>query len=352
MTEFIKFPSTGQFRDAIKQIQQSSGFHSLEVPKVRFTGTVKLHGTNAGIVIARDGSWHVQSRERILSVESDNAGFAAWAHGNKAFLDRYAGYMAHALFDEETHCVVYGEWCGGNIQKGVGLNQLEKMFVVFSIGFVKPNPTPQPGSEHIISWGCVKDWFNDLVTYGAPANLYNSNMFKTYEVEVDFNSPTLIQNDLVNLTLEVEKDCPVARHFLPDYEGELVGEGIVWIPSEGQEFPEPLMNVLNGLKFKTKGEKHTVSTVKAIAPIDIEKVKSTDAFIEGACNQNRLEQGLKKLEEMGLPLDNTSIGAYIKWVVGDILREEIETMTASGIEPKDVNSKIAVKAKKFLLSHF
>lgn len=352
MADFIKFPSTGQFRDAIKQVQQTAGYHSLEVPKIRFTGTVKLHGTNAGIVIARDGSWHVQSRERIITPESDNAGFAAWAHGNKEFLDKLGRFMSGALFEEDVYCVLFGEWCGGSIQKGVGINQLPKMFVLFSVGFVKPNPNPQPGSEFLTEWSEVDVWYDGIIARGAPENFHNIKNFKTYEVEVDFASPTLIQNQLVDLTLEVEKDCPVARHFLPDFEGELVGEGLVWTPTFGQELPDELDNTLNGLKFKTKGEKHTVSTVKAIAPIDLEKVQSIDAFVDGACNENRLEQGLKKLEELGLPKDNTSIGAYIKWVMGDILKEELETMTASGIEPKDVNSKIAIKAKKYLLAHF
>jgi len=39
---FIKFPSIGQFRDAIKQVQSAAAYHNVPVPKVVLRGTVKL----------------------------------------------------------------------------------------------------------------------------------------------------------------------------------------------------------------------------------------------------------------------------------------------------------------------
>lgn len=359
---FIKYGSTGQFRDAIKHIQSTSGFHSVTPPKVTLKGTPKIHGTNAAVVIARDGTWHVQSRERILTPESDNAGFAAWAYGNKAYFDSLADYLKASMLSEETHIAIYGEWCGGNIQKGVGVNLLPKMFVVFGMGYVRPNPKANPdndGMNHATSWADFDYWLmwhNEICKAGIeiPKNLYRISEFPSEYVVVDFASPTLSQNALVEKTLAAEKDCPVARHFLPNHEGELVGEGWVWKwqwQDGDNDIPEPMLEALDQIRFKTKGEKHSSSKVVAIAPVDVEKVKSIDAFVEYACTENRLNQGLQKMEELGQALDNSAIGVYIKWVVGDIMKEELDTMVASGIEPKDVNGKISRKAKDFLMPH-
>lgn len=48
--------------------------HTENYPTLKFKGTVKLHGTNAGIVNYGD-RLEFQSRERVLSLEEDNAGF-------------------------------------------------------------------------------------------------------------------------------------------------------------------------------------------------------------------------------------------------------------------------------------
>jgi hypothetical protein len=40
----IKFPSIGQFRDAIKQIQSSAKYHGKPVPKLKMVGFTKVHG--------------------------------------------------------------------------------------------------------------------------------------------------------------------------------------------------------------------------------------------------------------------------------------------------------------------
>ena len=40
--------------------------------------TEKIDGTNACIAIHDDGTYHVQSRNNIITPERDNAGFARW----------------------------------------------------------------------------------------------------------------------------------------------------------------------------------------------------------------------------------------------------------------------------------
>lgn len=346
MQKFIKFPSIGQFRDAIKQVQSACAYHNVALPTVEFRGTVKLHGTNAAVVIAKDGTWHCQSRERIITPESDNAGFAAWVHGNKVYWDTLANKLQKLIYQDNETMQIYGEWCGGNIQKGVGLNGVPKMFVIFAI-----RCSEDAESKH---WEDGIAGYADLFeATNKPENIYFSEDFQEYKVVIDFNSPTLVQNTLVEITEAVEKDCPVARWFLPDTTDELIGEGVVWTVDFQADFelPDVLENTFRGLRFKCKGEKHSASKVKTIAPVDTEKVKSIDAFVEYACTENRLKQGLDKLTEMGLEHSTKSTGDYIKWVTQDILKEELDTMVASGIEPRDINGQVARKAREFFMNN-
>jgi hypothetical protein len=49
---------------------------SKRLPTLKFTGTVKLHGTNAAIVYQQNvGHWY-QSRNRVITSINDNFGFA------------------------------------------------------------------------------------------------------------------------------------------------------------------------------------------------------------------------------------------------------------------------------------
>lgn len=343
----IKYPSTGQFRDAIKQIQSSASYHGVPNPVVKFKGTVKLHGTNAAIVIKQDGTWHCQSRERVIAPESDNAGFAAWVYANRSYWDGIA-VAAKELFalgaDPSETLQIYGEWCGQGVQSGVGVAKLQKMFVIFAIRLSQ--------DAESTSWLDTKAT-QSMIFNGKPLErLFFIEDFPTFSVDIDFNTPTMVQNTLVSITEAVEKDCPVARYFLPDSTDELVGEGVVWSAdiSSGLNVPQELFNTLTGVRFKVKGEKHSVSKVKTIAPVDEEKVKSVVDFVEYACTENRLKQGLDYLKEMQLPLERSSTGDFIKWVMKDILKEELGTMQASGIEPKDINGAVAKRAQQFFFN--
>lgn len=85
----------------------------------------KIDGTNGCLVIEDDGEVYAQSRNRMLERPSatkpgtDNAGFRAWAEHNAEALYTTLGAGRH-----------FGEWWGGNIQRGYGL--VEKRFSLFN----------------------------------------------------------------------------------------------------------------------------------------------------------------------------------------------------------------------------
>jgi hypothetical protein len=43
--------------------------------------------------------------------------------------------------------------------------------------------------------------------------IFNILDFQTFTVDIDFNSPLLAQNKLIDLTLAVEAECPVGKQF-------------------------------------------------------------------------------------------------------------------------------------------
>ncbi len=69
--EFYKFPSIDSFHNKVKQANRYG--HQKESFLVR----PKLHGTNAAIVFS-GGEVYAQSRNRVLTVDSDNHGFASF----------------------------------------------------------------------------------------------------------------------------------------------------------------------------------------------------------------------------------------------------------------------------------
>ena len=80
--------------------------------------TEKLDGTNGQIFITDDGQMFVGSRNRWITPQSDNYGFARWCEENKQELMKL-GPGRH-----------FGEWWGKGIQRGYGLD--ERRFSLFN----------------------------------------------------------------------------------------------------------------------------------------------------------------------------------------------------------------------------
>lgn len=318
-TDMIKFPSIEQFRNVIREVKINHDYkgknevgepiylHDSPYPIIEFEGTVKLHGTNAGIVKHKHGEIEYQSRERVLSLMQDNAGFML-AMMNKDFSNLFNQYWY------TDYIAIFGEWCGKGIQKGVAVSELDKMFVIFAVN--------------------VDGVWSDIVDCELPEGVYNINQFENYKLSIDFNNPELAQNTLIELTEKVEKECPVGKYF--GVNG--VGEGIVWNAYCGDRF----------YQFKVKGEKHSVSKVKTIASIDIEMVNSIKEFVDSVVNENRLRQGIENLNGA---VYQTKTGDFLRWVVNDVMKEEIDTIVKNQLDIKKVNSAISQQARVWFFNH-
>jgi hypothetical protein len=225
--ELVKYPKIQQFRNIVKAVRTKHNFkgvdeetgeaifsHDTPYPVLNFQGTVKLHGSNAAIGINKNGEIWVQSRNRVLTVEDDNLRFADFVYS-----------LPEEIIDilKLNNIVIYGEWCGKGIQKGVAISGLDKMFVIFSVKNLE--------NEKWIEY----DFMNDInrkfasknqsqLDFLNEYNIYFIDQFVTELEEVDFNNPELAQNNLVELTKKVGNECPVGKYF--GVSG--IGEGIVW----------------------------------------------------------------------------------------------------------------------------
>lgn len=319
-----KYPSIEQFRNVVKAIKEHHDYqgknedgspicnHLTPYPKITFRGTVKLHGTNAGIVKYKDRIEY-QSRERVLSLQQDNSQFMLNMAGKN--LDNMFGRLGNEFTES---LAIFGEWCGQGIQKGVAISELPKMFVVF---------------------GCQVDdiWVTSDYIYDNEQGIYSIAQFPTFSIDIDFNNPELVQNKLIELTEAVENECPVGKHF--GVSG--IGEGIVWsAPYNGHFY-----------QFKVKGEKHSVSKVKKLASVDTEKIANIAEFVEAVLTEARLQQGISWLKENNKPLDQKSTGDYLRWVIADVIKEEQDTIVANQLDPKSIGSVLNAKARVWFFSY-
>ena len=313
------FPSIESLRHVVKTVESHCKYHNLPLPKVDYVGTVKLHGSNASVRFTPDDQIIPQSRNRVLSVGDDNFGFAAFVEKNKYFFNSLAPRGGDFTF--------YGEWCGGNIQPKVALEQLEKHFVIFSMlhnGIMYPIARVVCESEFNISA------FNEV-------GIYFIHQIPTYKITVDFGCPEDVVEELTDLTLAVEKECPWGK-----FRGVFgVGEGIVWSPVDAS-LPFEWW-------FKTKGLEHKKGAKAPKVEVAPEVLKDQRALAEKLLPEWRLEQGISVLRERGLDIEPKNIGEYLKWISQDILKEEQDVMAANGTDWKKINPIVLQRARQYIL---
>jgi len=331
-----KFPSIEHFRSVIREVNHRVRFRGTTedgdpiydesegiMPTLTFRGSVKLHGTNASIVRFKNQHGNiktqVQSRTNIITPLKDNAGFATFVTTvdiNKLFdsVKRNSGLSDYNIIQ------VYGEWCGGNIQKGVALNELEKMFVIFAIK---------------VDGIWLKD--DELRNIKMPEQkVYNILDYPTYEINIDFNNVSESADIITKYVEDIEKECPVGKAFGKSG----IGEGLVFVcTTEGWRESR--------FWFKAKGEKHQSSKTKNKVPIDIERVNNINQLVDGFLTESRLNQGIDVLIENHKEVSRKSTGDYLRWVYEDVVKEELDTITGNGFEPKDISSILSNKARKW-----
>jgi hypothetical protein len=369
----VRFPSIEKFRNMLEQVPRV--FKGSPPPTLTFRGTVKLHGTHADLRLLPSGAVVVQSRNRVLTVDADNDGcarfFAERAQAVRELLARAAalvqaemplwpcacadgysssdeapGHPEGAADEAPGHpdegVMIAGEFCGRGVQSKVAICRLPLMFVALAV---------RRGTR----WPWI-----DLGTSGTSGTTSGAGLcagleaqgfhciadFPTYALRVDLSSPEAALEEAQRLTLEIDRECPVALQL----SGGTVrgpGEGIVWTCVERPHSTR--------LWFKTKGPTHTApgppkqppaSSIPGGRP-------AVAALAASVVPEWRLEQGLAYLREMGLASGGTEVStkdipAFVRWVTDDAFREERDAIGDSGVPPTEVRRAISMLACSYL----
>lgn len=293
---------------------------------VNYRPKLKMHGTNSAIQIHKDGTIICQSRECIITSEKDNAGFARWVEAHKEDWKQSQGY------------IVYGEWVGQGIQKGVAVSSIPKRsFTIFAIRplddlnsiIVEPDEIQSiikniPTDTYILPWyneGLEVDWA------GLVENLTNDvNLINKWVAAVEANDPW------------VESVFGIKG----------VGEGLVFYPRSDKHL---LYAAFVNLVFKAKGDKHKNIATAAPAQVDASVATSIDSFVDMVLTPARLEQGATKVSIDGsLSFDIKLTGKFVVWVSSDVEKESKDELVASGLTWKQVQRALADKARVWYIA--
>ena len=371
----VRFPSIEKFRNMLEQVPRV--FKGSPPPILTFHGTVKLHGTHADLRLLPSGAVVVQSRNRVLTVDADNDGcarfFAERAHAVRDLLARAAalveaemplrpcgsdadadadadgysssdeapGHPEGATDEAQGHpdegVMIAGEFCGRGVQSKVAICRLPLMFVALAVRRGTRGPWIDLGTSGTSGGLCT----------GLEAQGFQCIAdFPTYALRVDLSSPEAALEEAQRLTLEIDRECPVALRL----SGGAVrgpGEGIVWTCVERPHSTR--------LWFKTKGPTHTAPGPPKQPPVSSIPGGRTAvaALAASVVPEWRLEQGVAYLHEMGLASGGTEvtvkdIPAFVRWVTDDAFREERDTIGDSGMPPTEVRRAISILACSYL----
>jgi hypothetical protein len=287
---------------------------------VLYMAKVKLHGTNAAVIVSVDGSIYCQSRTGIITPENDNAGFARWVMLNKRDWHQAKGH------------IIYGEWCGPGIQKGVAISEIAtKSFVVFAA-------KPLDGSDILI----VEPEELSALVAGIPS-VYVLPWYWPNVLPIDWSQSAESLQAPVNVinkgVAAIEAEDPWVK---ATFGVKGTGEGLVFYPVSEQHLG--FANFSN-LVFKAKGEKHKNIKTAAPAQVNPEVAASVEAFVELVLTPARLEQGATSVG--GYDMKQT--GKFVAWCLADVQKETTDELEASQLDWKQVQKPLGDKARAWFL---
>lgn len=328
----IKFSKIPQFRNVVKEFKLNYTYNGSDelgnpiykevrsFPTLVVSGTPKIHGTNASIVLDFENNLWMQSRNNRLHLDGSQGNhfsFNEFVLNNEVFFKKVLGQIKTYLKLPICEVVLFGEWAGEGVQKGVAVSKIDKTFFPFSLK-VKLEDDTVENFDLLIS----------RYFYKPEKRIVPVNFIEVYNLEVDFNNPQKSLIDFKELTEKVEQQCPVGKYFGVDG----IGEGIVWTFEWNDK----------KYFFKTKGEKHSVSKVKSVASINPEKLKSIEDFVHYAVTENRVNQAIQETNATS----KQQTGDVMRWLANDIVEEESDTLEASNLTWKDVAKQATSKGRQ------
>ncbi|KAK3670429.1 hypothetical protein LTR78_009669 [Recurvomyces mirabilis] len=303
-----------------------------------FTGTVKLHGTHADILIPPStilGSQNLvyQSRNRAsLTRESDNLGFAAFCSKRETAIrllgervrKRWRSLHPSAPVGKENEgvLVLAGEWIGKGVQRDIAISQLERCFVICSLRLLPAKDKVagsgdtgegDTGDASAAVWEHIQQYHDLELPTQRIYNISRSGFHHLTYSPTDQGETFLARAKA--LTLDVGTCCPFAKAL--GVTG--AGEGLVWIPAPDS----PLPNRAN-FWLKTKAEQF-LSAASLPKPAQIpatDQLARAQAFAAKHCTKERLQQAWDYLGRMEEDLNKKGLPLFLSWLQYDIGQEE------------------------------
>jgi hypothetical protein len=276
---------------------------------------VKLHGTNAAVRITDDGTVVAQSRNRDITVEDDNCGFAAWVSEREDTFKNYPSGMT-----------IFGEWAGKGIQKVDAVTQVDRKFHIFAIH---------------------KD---DKIFY-SPAAIYHTLRSDlpsdtevipvSYILPFDFSDEGQVKSSLDIVNNIVESIGKVDPYIKDRFGVEGPGEGLVLAPATEDR------DTWSRFAFKAKCENHQVKKSSKGAASFSETPENANAFVEMFVTNARCEQAL--WEACDNTAEKSKIPDFLRWVGGDVKKESACELEEMGLEWKKVSGLVNKAAAKWFI---
>lgn len=324
MTEhtFYKFPSIDSMHNKVKRANKR--IHT----KQNFWVKPKLHGTNAAIVIEQDtGAVYAQSRNRILDIDSDNAGFAA-------FLDEQVltGVVPHSTI------IIYGEWAGKGIQENDAITRIDdKYFFPFCVVICN--------DDNEMNWKVEQsaDYIEKTLelVFATPENMIPIKPLAN--VELGFSGDVEHLTNVENVICDIVDEFETVDPWVKDTFGvEGTGEGVVVSP-DTQSWQEYVL-----WTFKAKTKAHSVNKNKKAANAKVVISQDVIDFADVFATEARFKQAV---QEMDAPMEMKSMGKFLKWVNEDVLKESKDELEESELEWKQCAKEITNRARMWFMNN-
>lgn len=212
--------------------------------QITYRGKVKLHGQNGGVVITKTG---LETQSRSTLTGRKKCGELVYG------AESTEAYFRSLHQDTYSQTIIFGEWCGPGVQKGVALAQLDKkIFAVFCVWL---------DSNCIVDPDAILRFMTKDGAVSLPEGVYvlpwHTEAFPLSLLDEKQMQPHV---DMINTTVgHIDESDPWVKEVF-GVEGN--GEGLVLYPvnfvNDDGLIPANDFELFEAFTFKAKGDKHTV----------------------------------------------------------------------------------------------
>jgi hypothetical protein len=321
MPAVVSWSSIELLHNVVRTFRQLEQVTGEPPPVVTCRSKIKLHGTNCAVQIGE--ALVCQGRTTLLEPGADHKGFATWVHAHAAWF--------RAI---RPDTVVFGEWCGPGIEKGMAISKAPtKVFAVFAAQLGRGEDARvvvEPGELAAL-----------LPADGAPDALHVLP-WEDDRFTVDFGDRDSLERTATSLNDRIAAVEAGDPWVLRTFGVSGLGEGLVFYPvAADRPVPSDPESFAHWM-FKAKGEKHRTTGSSVAVRVEPSSVASIDAFVTLMVTEARLEQGLSAC---GGARDPRKTGEFLAWIAADVKKESVAEREVAGLDWPMVERAVVARAR-------